>query len=87
MEGWYLEAGERVGYSPPRRDDMAELTTTYQAHYKAMQSHDAGVMAFPAPAETACNGEAAGCGWCSVARTNDGAWSVPERFEWDSLTT
>ncbi|MEC8576397.1 MAG: PD-(D/E)XK nuclease family protein [Candidatus Thermoplasmatota archaeon] len=82
MEGWYLEAGERVGYSPPRRDEMVELTTTYQAHYKAMQSHDAGVMAFPAPAETACDGEAAGCGWCSVARTDDGAWSVPERFEW-----
>ena len=76
MEGWYLEAGERVG-SPPRRDDMVELTTTYQAHYKAMQSHDVGVMAFPAPAETACDGEAAGCGWCSVARTDDGAWSVP----------
>ena len=48
MEGWYLEAGERVGYEPPHADEMEMLTTTYKQHFAAMQSHDAGVMKFPA---------------------------------------
>ena len=82
MEGWYLEAGERVGYEPPHADEMEMLTTTYKQHFAAMQSHDAGVMKFPAAPDGACTGEVAGCGWCGVARGDDGTWSVPERLAW-----
>ena len=30
MEGWYLEASERVAYTPPVVDEMSELTDTYK---------------------------------------------------------
>lgn len=82
MEGWYLEASERVAYTPPVVDEMSELTNAYKEHYAAMQSHEAGVISFPAPPSVACKGDAAGCGWCAVARTQDGTWVLPERFEW-----
>ena len=82
MEGWYLEASERVAYTPPVVDEISELTNAYKEHYAAMQSHDAGVISFPAPPSVACKGDAAGCGWCAVARTQDGTWVLPERFEW-----
>ena len=82
MEGWYLEAGERVAYAPPLPEQMSELTVSYKGHHEAMQSHDAGVISFPADPATACGGKAAGCGWCTVARAEDGTWDLPERFDW-----
>ena len=82
MEGWYLEAGERVAYTPPVLEKMSELTQTYKGHHKAMRAQEAGVISFPAPPADACAGEAAGCGWCAVTRAEDGTLVLPERFEW-----
>ena len=82
MEGWYLEAAERVGYVPPNAGEVNELTAAYKEHFAAMQSHDSGVMRFPATPDSACTGDAAGCAWCGVAREEDGTWSVPDRLAW-----
>ena len=49
-----------------------------------MQDAEKGVKRFPVSPSEACHGEAAGCGWCAVARSDDGAWSTPEHLSWVS---
>lgn len=82
MEGWYLEASARVPYDVPTPEEMDELTETYAQHHQSMQDHASGVMPFPAPPESACDGTAAGCVWCGVSRSNDADWTVPEHLDW-----
>ena len=82
MEGWYLEASARVPYEVPTAEEMGELTEAYAQHHRSMQGHASGVMPFPAPPESACDGAAAGCDWCGVSRTKDAAWTVPEHLDW-----
>ena len=59
---------------------MAELTTTYQAHYKAMQSHDAGVMAFPPLLKQPAMGRPQ----VAVGAVSHGRMTVRGRFRSDS---
>ena len=82
MEGWYLADPERVAYSPPTAAEMAGLSTSYRATHEAMQTAAEGVLVFPGAGGDACNGEQAGCGWCSVSQDETGAWSGPEFSKW-----
>jgi hypothetical protein len=82
MEGWYLEACARVPYEVPTAEEMGELTEAYAQHHRSMQGHASGVMPFPAPPESACDGTAAGCDWCGVSRAKNAAWTVPEHLDW-----
>jgi len=82
MEGWYLHGGHRVAYEPPAKADMAPLSSLFHQHHRAMQDAEKGVKAFPAAPGEACNGDAAGCGWCAVARSDEGEWSVPNHLKW-----
>jgi hypothetical protein len=82
MEGWYLEASARVPYEVPTAEEMGELTEAYAQHHRSMQGHASGVMPFPAPPESACDGTAAGCDWCGVSRAKNAAWTVPEHLDW-----
>lgn len=82
MEGWYLEAGARVPYDAPTAEEMEALTDAYGQHHRSMQGHASGVMPFPVPPESACDGTAAGCVWCSVSRSNDAQWNVPTHLDW-----
>lgn len=82
MEGWYLHGGHRVAYEPPAKADMAPLSSLFHQHHRAMQDAEKGVKAFPAAPGEACNGDAAGCGWCAVARSDEGEWSVPDHLKW-----
>jgi hypothetical protein len=82
MEGWYLEASARVPYEVPTAEEMGELTEAYAQHHRSMQGHASGVMSFPAPPESACDGTAAGCDWCGVSRAKNAAWTVPEHLDW-----
>ncbi len=82
MEGWYLEASARVPYEVPTAEEMGELTKAYAQHHRSMQGHASGVMPFPAPPESACDGTAAGCDWCGVSRAKNAAWTVPEHLDW-----
>jgi len=82
MEGWYLADPERVAYAPPTADDMEELSASYRASHEAMQTAAEGVLTFPGSFGDACTGEQAGCGWCSVSKDENGAWSGPEFSKW-----
>jgi hypothetical protein len=82
MEGWYLEACARVPYEVPTAEEMGELTEAYAQHHRSMQGHASGVMPFPAPPESACDGTAAGCDWCGVSRAKNAEWTVPEHLDW-----
>lgn len=82
MEGWYLHGGHRVAYEPPAKADMAPLSSLFHQHHRAMQDAEKGVKAFPAAPGEACNGDAAGCGWCAVSRSDEGEWSVPDHLNW-----
>ena len=82
MEGWYLHGGHRVAYEPPAKGDMASLSSLFHQHHRAMQDAEKGVKAFPAAPSEACNGDAAGCGWCAVSRSDGGEWSVPDHLKW-----
>ena len=84
MEGWYLDGGHRVAYEPPLKGEMKGLSSTFNEHHRAMQDAEKGVKRFPVSPSEACHGEAAGCGWCAVARSDDGAWSTPEHLSWVS---
>lgn len=84
MEGWYLDGGHRVAYEPPLKGEMKELSSTFNEHHRAMQDAEKGVKRFPVTLSEACKGEAAGCGWCAVARSDDGTWSTPEHLSWVS---
>jgi hypothetical protein len=82
MEGWYLGDSERVPYPAPKKEDMDELTASYRATHEAMQSAAEGVLVFPAASDETCNGNGAGCGWCSVSRDDSGVLSVPDFAGW-----
>ncbi len=82
MEGWYLDGGHRVIYAPPVAEEMEGLKATYRKHHKAMQAAEKGVKHFPVSPAESCSGEAAGCGWCAVARSDEGEWSVPDHLSW-----
>ena len=82
MEGWYLDGGQRVVYEVPTAKEMPELTTQYRETHMAMQTMVEGVLTFPATADEACDGTAAGCDWCAVSVDADGAWSGPDHLAW-----
>ena len=82
MEGWYLDGGHRIAYTPPSRDEMNHLTAMYHEHHQAMQGAEKGVKRFPVLPSESCQGESAGCGWCAVARSEEGEWSVPDHLAW-----
>ena len=82
MEGWYLDGGHRIAYTPPSRDEMNHLTAMYHEHHQAMQDAEKGIKRFPVLPSESCQGESAGCGWCAVARSEEGDWSVPDHLSW-----
>ncbi|MDP6199894.1 MAG: PD-(D/E)XK nuclease family protein [Candidatus Poseidonia sp.] len=81
MEGWYLNGGERVAYPVPNHEEVAELTEFYRVTHDSMQSMAEGVLAFPASEDDACNGQSAGCSWCSVSQSG-GVLKHPENLSW-----
>lgn len=82
MEGWYLDGAHRVVYDAPTKDEMPMLSNQFHEHHRSMQEVEKGVKAFPVAPSEACGGDAAGCGWCAVARSEDGHWSVPDHLAW-----
>ena len=82
MEGWYLDGGHRVSYPAPLKEEMETLTNTYAIHHRNMQHMAEGVVAFPSNVEGACDGQSAGCFWCSTSRDENGLWRHPEGLEW-----
>jgi hypothetical protein len=50
------------------------MTEEFFAVNRAMQSMGSGPVALPARPGEACNGEAAGCHWCSLAKDDEGGF-------------
>jgi hypothetical protein len=84
MEGWYLSGPERVQYAPPNEVEIESLTAFYMEQHHAMQSLGEGVVAFPTSPKSACSGEAAGCFWCQVSRSESSEWNLHESLQWIS---
>lgn len=82
LEGWYLNGADRVLYDAPSQADMEGLREEFRHHHESMQSMAEGVIAFPASPSLACEGTQAGCGWCAVAKDEQGVWSTPEGLAW-----
>lgn len=81
MEGWYLNGPHRIEFEAPSEQEITEMTTEFFATNKAMQNMGSGPVALPAPLGEACDGEAAGCHWCSLSIDENGAFINTELLD------
>ncbi len=77
MEGWYLSSKERIKYDAPSEEELTSMDLEFFNINEQMRRMGEGASLLPAHAQNntadhlhACSGEAAGCGWCSVATDN-----------------
>ncbi len=82
MEGWYLESAERVTFDAPSSHDIEGLSRRYMDVHRSMQAMAPDANVFPVSPTEACEGTAAGCGWCAVSSENDDVWHTPPQFSW-----
>ena len=66
ISGWYLGDAKEVEYDALTSDDMEKMDVLYWSIHQEMKSLTQGIVLFPLPKELACDGEAAGCSWCSA---------------------
>ena len=67
MEGWYLDGPQRVLFDAPNVENLEIMTDVFKRKHQQMQEMGAGPAKMPVPLEEACDGESAGCHWCSLA--------------------
>ena len=77
MEGWYLSSKERIDYKGPSKEELTLMDEEFLSINETMRSMGEGASQLPANPFSgtadhihACNGESAGCGWCSVSSEN-----------------
>ena len=77
MEGWYLSSKERIDYKAPSKEELTLMDEEFLSINETMRSMGEGASQLPANSFSgtadhihACNGEGAGCGWCSVSSEN-----------------
>lgn len=77
MEGWYLSSKERIDYKAPSKEELTLMDEEFLSINETMRSMGEGASQLPANPFSgtadhihACNGESAGCGWCSVSSEN-----------------
>ncbi len=74
LEGWYLDGPHRIEFEPPKVDDYATMTEEFFAINSEMQSMGSGPASLPVRPDEACDGQSAGCHWCSLQRDENGVW-------------
>ena len=87
MEGWYLSSKERIDYKAPSKEELTLMDEEFLSINETMRSMGEGASQLPANPFSgtadhihACNGEGAGCGWCSVSSENlDSAGPMNEK--------
>lgn len=67
MEGWYLDGPHRVEYEAPTVENLELMTDAFKRVHQKMQTMGSGPAQLPVAIEQACDGESAGCHWCSLA--------------------
>ena len=77
MEGWYLSSKERIDYNAPSEEELTLMDTEFLSINETMRNMGEGASKLPASPFSgtsdhihACNGDGAGCGWCSVSSEN-----------------
>ena len=77
MEGWYLSSKERIDYKAPSKEELTLMDEEFLTINETMRNMGEGASQLPANPFSgtadhihACNGESAGCGWCSVSSEN-----------------
>ena len=78
LEGWYLNGPHRIVYDAPQAAEYAEMTSEFSRINTEMQNMGSGPASMPVLPSEACDGSAAGCHWCSLARDEQGNWSGDE---------
>ena len=71
MEGWYLDGPHRVEFEAPSIENLQTMTGVFKQVHEKMQAMGAGPAKMPVSLEEACDGESAGCHWCSLALDGD----------------
>ncbi|MED5291993.1 MAG: PD-(D/E)XK nuclease family protein, partial [Candidatus Thermoplasmatota archaeon] len=87
MEGWYLSSKERIDYKSPSKEELTLMDEEFLSINETMRNMGEGASQLPANSFSgtadhihACNGEGAGCGWCSVSSENlDSAGPMNEK--------
>ena len=67
LEGWYLDGAQRVCYDAPDSDSIANMDVEFKDVHSQMLAMGEGPAQLPGSIEHACEGDAAGCHWCSLA--------------------
>ena len=77
MEGWYLSSKERILYQAPSKEELTSMDEEFFSINNIMRTMGEGASILPAIEESeepdtthACDGESAGCGWCSLTHSN-----------------
>jgi hypothetical protein len=77
MEGWYLSSRERILYEAPSNEELTSMDEEFFMINNIMRTMGEGASILPAVEESAepdtvhaCDGESAGCGWCSLTQSN-----------------
>jgi hypothetical protein len=78
LEGWYLNGPHRIVYEVPQAAEYTEMTSEFSGINTEMQNMGSGPASMPVLPSEACDGSAAGCHWCSLARDEEGNWSGDE---------
>jgi len=71
MEGWYLDGPQRVLFNAPSVENLEVMTDVFKGKHQQMQAMGSGPAKMPVSLEEACDGESAGCHWCSLALDGD----------------
>jgi hypothetical protein len=81
LEGWYLDGAHRVCYDAPTMDEYNSMTQEFKIVHQEMQAMGSGPVVFPAIDSNQCQGDQAGCYWCSVSRDSLGNWTNSQAVE------
>ncbi len=81
LEGWYLSGPHRIEFASPTPEELVRMTKEFFEVNKAMQAMGSGPVALPALPGEACDGEAAGCHWCSLAKDEEGVFINDDLLE------
>jgi len=87
MEGWYLSSNERIEYNAPSNEELTSMDEEFFRINETMRSMGEGASMLPANPFSgtadhihACEGQSAGCSWCSISYDNlDNAGPMNEK--------
>jgi hypothetical protein len=71
LSGWYLGDGKHIKYQTLTQTEIEGRNTTYLETHHEMKNLAEGIVEFPLSAPLQCEGNQAGCSWCSARFENN----------------